>query len=320
MPLDAPDLDRLADALRLSRGLAHKQDIGPVLRQLGVALSPGGAGDDCAAIPDGDGHLLFAIEGFLNEFVVADPFFAGWCGVMVNASDIAAMGGRSLAVVDAVWSDGPALAGRVLDGLRAAAASYAIPIRGGHTNLRAGGGQLAVAILGRAGPDLLTSFDASPGDDLVAAIDLRGRMRHPSPWWDASSDSPAERLRDDLAILPALAEDGLCRAAKDISMGGVIGTATMLADTSGIGCEIDPMAVPRPPDIDLALWLGAFPSYGFLLATSPSRTDAVLARFAARGIASARIGVCDRSRLIRLTSPGLGDVTIRDLARSPLLG
>ncbi|MFH7168792.1 AIR synthase related protein, partial [Klebsiella pneumoniae] len=58
------------------------------------------AGDDCAAIPDGDGHLLLAIEGFLDGFVAADPYFAGFCGVMVNVSDIAAMGGTPVAVVD----------------------------------------------------------------------------------------------------------------------------------------------------------------------------------------------------------------------------
>ena len=34
-------------------------------------------GDDCAAIPDGDGYLLLAIEGFINDFVAADPWFAG---------------------------------------------------------------------------------------------------------------------------------------------------------------------------------------------------------------------------------------------------
>ncbi len=232
---DALDLVRLAASLGHARGIAHKEDIGPVLRRLGVALSPDGAGDDCAAIPDGDGHLLFAIEGFIPAFVAADPFFAGWCGVMVNASDIAAMGGQPLAVVDAVWSDGPAAADQVMAGLRAAAETYAIPIVGGHTNLRAAAGQLAVAILGRAGPRLLRSFDAAPGDDLLAAIDLRGRLRVPDPWWDASASSPPERLRGDLAILPALADDGLCRAAKDISMGGVIGTAMMLADASAIG-------------------------------------------------------------------------------------
>ncbi len=320
MRFDANDLAALARGLAGTRGLAHKADIGPVLRRLGLDLERERAGDDTAAIEDGDGHLLFAIEGFLNEFVADDPFFAGWCGVMVNASDVAAMGGRPLAVVDAIWSDGLDRGGPVLDGLRAAAATYGIPLVGGHTNLRSGTrGQLAVAILGRA-RRLLTSFDAGDGDELVVAIDLRGRMRLPSPWWDASSEAPPDRLRADLAILPAIAEAGLCRAAKDISMGGVIGTATMLADASGIGCTIDPFAVPRPAGIDLELWLGAFPSYGFLLATRPADTDAVIACFAARGIVAARVGRCDRTRVVRLASPGLGEATIRDLARAPLLG
>jgi uncharacterized protein len=89
------DLKQLARTLRANRGLAAKADIGSVARRLGLAdqsFTP--VGDDCAAIADGDGHLLFAIEGFMNEFVAADPWFAGWCGVMVNISDVAAMGGR----------------------------------------------------------------------------------------------------------------------------------------------------------------------------------------------------------------------------------
>jgi selenophosphate synthetase-related protein len=114
-------LIRLADDLRRGRGLAHKHDIAPVVARLGVAggtLVP--VGDDTAAIPDGDGYLLFAIEGFLNELVAADPWFAGYCGVMVNLSDIAAMGGRPTAIVDAVWSNGLEAAEQILDGLAAA--------------------------------------------------------------------------------------------------------------------------------------------------------------------------------------------------------
>ncbi|MGO7969274.1 AIR synthase related protein, partial [Rhizobium ruizarguesonis] len=55
-----------------------------------------------------DGYVLFAIEGFMKEFVAADPWFAGWCGVMVSISDVVAMGGRPIAVVDAVWAKGGA--------------------------------------------------------------------------------------------------------------------------------------------------------------------------------------------------------------------
>ncbi|MEY3790379.1 MAG: hypothetical protein RLZ09_1215, partial [Pseudomonadota bacterium] len=178
--MTANELESLTHALLAGRGFAHKVDIGDVLGCLGKATSvqPNGlaeaiaVGDDCAAIPDGDGYLLFAIEGFVEDFVKRMPWFAGYCGVMVNVSDIAAMGGRPIAVVDALWSRGMHPADEVLKGMAEASSRYGVPVVGGHTNNRSERGQLAVAILGRA-KKLLTSFDARPGDVLVMAIDLR---------------------------------------------------------------------------------------------------------------------------------------------------
>ncbi|GJE79498.1 sll0787 family AIR synthase-like protein [Methylorubrum thiocyanatum] len=316
------DLQALARQIRDARGVAHKRDIDAVVARLGLGSrrSAVPVGDDCAAIPDGDGHLLFAIEGFLDGFVAADPYFAGYCGIMVNLSDVAAMGGRPLAVVDALWSRDAASADPILAGLSDAAALYGVPVVGGHTNTRASAGNLAVAVLGRAGPRLLTSFDAAPGDDLVAAIDLRGRFREPHPYWDASTGSPGERLRGDLALLPGLAEEGLACAAKDISMAGVVGTALMLLECSGVGGLIDLDAIPRPDDVPLARWLTAFPSFGYLVSVRPGRTPAVLARFAERGIAAASIGRLDASRVARVRQ-GVGEeAVVWDFVASPLIG
>src|ERR1700727_627593 len=142
--MDAAALEALAECLRASPALAAKADIGIVAARLGVAQGAVPVGDDCAAIPDGDGHLLFAAEGFISAFVDADPWFAGWCGVMVNLSDVAAMGGRPLAVVDVVWAEGEERAKAALDGLRAAAQHFGLPIVGGHTNLRSAQAQLSV--------------------------------------------------------------------------------------------------------------------------------------------------------------------------------
>jgi AIR synthase-related protein len=306
-PTAALTLDELAAALRSSRGFGHKRDISDVIGALGRGL-PGGAqamaqavavavGDDCAAIADGSGHLLFAIEGLVEEFVQRMPWFAGYCSVMVNVSDVYAMGGRPLAVVDALWSPGMAAAAPVLAGMAEASRRYGVPIVGGHSNNRSERGQLAVAILGRAGGRLLTSFDARPGDQLVMAVDLRGSYQEPYPYWNASTQAPAERLRADLDVLPALAEAGLCAAAKDISMAGAIGTALMLLECSQVGAEIDLDAVPRPPaaadDAALLRWLTAFPSYGFVLSVPPRHVREVQARFAARDLASAVIGQVD---------------------------
>jgi AIR synthase-related protein len=322
-------LDDIAAALRRTRGFAHKTDIGGVIAALAQGLPGGSAamaqavavGDDCAAIPDGHGgHLLFAIEGLVEDFIERMPWFAGYCSVMVNVSDVYAMGGRPVAVVDALWGDG--LPQDVLAGMAAASARYAVPIVGGHTNTRSARGQLAVAILGRA-ERLLTSFDARPGDRLVMAADLRGAYQEPYPYWNASTEAPAARLRADLDVLPQLAEAGLCRAAKDISMAGALGTALMLVECSKVGATIALDALPRPAQVqdDAALlrWLSAFPSYGFVLSVAPAALDDVLARFDGRGIAAAAIGEVTAARELTLVR-GNERCLLWNVAKTPFIG
>lgn len=313
------DLARLTQHVKQSIGLAHKRDIAAVTGMLAKRESGAIAlGDDCAAIPDRDGFLLLASEGFLNEFVATQPWFAGYCGVMVNVSDIYAMGGRPIAVVDAIWSDGKEKAKPVLEGMAAASEIYRVPIVGGHSNLRNDRPQLSVAILGRANK-LLSSFAAKAGQKLLAAVDLRGHFHEPYAWWDASTGSPPERLREDLEILPLLAEAGLCGAAKDISMAGMVGTVLMLLECSGLGGVIDIAAIPSPPGIPLERWLCCFPSYGFVLSVEEEHTGAVIERFSRRGISCAVIGETDASGRLCLADAD-NEELLWDLHAEPLTG
>lgn len=317
------DLATLLATLRHSRALAGKQDIA----QAAAILQPTSPdairlGDDCAAIPDSDGYLLLASEGFQDSFVRSMPWFAGYCGVMVNVSDIAAMGGRPMAVVDALWSDTSNAAAKILTGLHDGARTYGVPVVGGHTNMRSTHNSLSVAILGRA-RHLLSSFDAQAGEVLIAAIDLRGRWHDPHPFWDASSvlcgTDHAARLRGDIELLPAIAEDGLSRAAKDISMAGLLGTALMLAECSGVGMTIRLDDIPRPAPAPMERWLSAFPSYGYLLTARPENADAIMARFHKRGIASSVIGQCNRTQRLDVSWADERE-TFWDLAQTPLMG
>jgi AIR synthase-related protein len=319
------NVEALASALRSSRSFRHKTDLVDVLRTFERAsatsgFGPAGLGDDCAVIADRGDHLLFAVEGFVEDFVQQMPWFAGYCGVMVNVSDVYAMGGRPVAVVDALWSHAPAATQELLQGMIEASQVYGVPIVGGHTIVNArtavtdpasasrARAQLAVAILGRAGRAVLSSFNARAGDHLLMAVDLRGRYHDPYPYWDASTGSPAQRLRDDLEILPRLAEAGICDAAKDISMAGCIGTALMLLECSQVGACIDIDAIPRPQqDLDeLALlrWLSAFPSYGFLLSLRPQHLQAAVSQFHERGIAVADVGTVTATRQVSVQLGG----------------
>jgi AIR synthase-related protein len=317
--LDAQALEELAREARESQGLKAKAEIVVVAERLGLTRSEIPVGDDCAAIPDGEGHLLFAIEGFINRFVAADPWFAGWCGVMVNVSDIASMGGWPIAVVDAIWAEGEPAAEKILDGMKAASAAYATPIVGGHSNLHTAQSQLATAIIGRAGKRLLTSFDARPGDVLIAAIDHRGAYREPFDNWQAALSAPHERLRGDLALLPQIARDGLAHAAKDISQGGIPGTAAMLAECSGVGIELEVDAIDPPPGVPVARWLKTFPSFGFLLATEQTKAKALLSVFRERSLHAAVIGEVNSGSEVALVV-GARRAIIRDWRREPLLG
>jgi AIR synthase-related protein len=310
----------LAAHLRATRGVHHKLDIQHAHRLLGDTTSNVPLGDDCAAIPDGDGHLLFAIEGLLGEFVTAEPWFAGYCAVMVNVSDIYSMGGRPIAIVDALWTSDTTKPHEIFAGMTDAATKYGVPIVGGHTNVRATADNLAAAILGRAGKHLLTSFDAHPGDALIAAIDLRGEWFGNYPYWNASTTADAQRLRADLEILPALAEANLCSAAKDISMGGLIGTTAMLCECSGIGAQIDIQSIPSPDHVPLEKWLVSFPSFGFLLAVTPALAPEVCHRFNARGIAAAEIGRCDDSGIVSLSDGENTRAEFWNLRKEPFIG
>lgn len=320
-------LTELVAALRDSRGFAHKRDISAVVDCFDDLLVQGVGqmdqavplGDDCAALPDGQGgYQLLAIEGLVEDFITRMPWFAGYSSVMVNISDIYAMGGRPTAVVNALWGQGAgAETQKMLAGMVAASQRYGVPIVGGHSNLRAERPQLAVSILGHA-QKLLSSFKARPGDQLLMAVDLRGQWQEPFPYWNASTEAPAERLRADLELLPEIAEAGLCEAAKDISMAGTLGTALMLLECSGVGAIVDLDAIPRPEGVPLLRWLTAFPSYGFILSVRPEQVAAVRQRFEARGLACAAVGEVKAVRQL-IVQQGSEWALLWNLAEQPFI-
>ncbi|MBD2424702.1 sll0787 family AIR synthase-like protein [Phormidium sp. FACHB-1136] len=305
-------------------GLAQKQDIQIAARHLGQFVphnqtsEPIALGDDCAAIPDGEGYLLLAAEGLWPPLVEADPWFAGWSAVLVNVSDIYAMGGRPLAVVDALWSPTTDHADAIWQGMLAASQAFNVPIVGGHTNCHSPYNALSVAILGRAN-QLISSFAAQPSQMLVLATQLNGQLHPQYPFWDGATQADPAELQRQLAVLPAIADQGLCSAGKDVSMGGILGTTLMLLETSGCGAVVDVAAIPCPDSVPLETWLRCFPSYGFLLTVEPQDFAPVQQQFQAVGITCVAMGKIVAAPQLTLT---YGDETavFWDFSTQPLTG
>ncbi|WP_247744947.1 sll0787 family AIR synthase-like protein [Shimia sp. R11_0] len=313
-----PPLRKMARALRDHPSIRGKLDIAQSTQTLGLSSeSAGMPGDDCAVLPTRSGYDLFACEGFINAFVKADPWFAGWCGVMVNISDILSMGGRPRAVTNAIWAPSAQEAQPVLAGMKAASQAYGVPVVGGHTNLRTDALQLSVSILGQA-TSLISSFEARPGDVVICAVDLRGSYREPFDNWNAALTTPPETLRRNMELLPDLAEAGLVSAGKDISQGGIVGTALMLAESSGVAVDLQLEALPKPGGVEMERWLRSFPSFGFLLTARPEHAAAVCEACEGFGIAASVCGDIGTGSTVHLTDRN-GSAPFWDHARTPYL-
>lgn len=318
------ELAALLAPLRNSPALLAKQRIAHSARALAAqahSLEQAYAlpGDDCAALKTTHGYQLLAIEGMLPAFVEAAPWFAGWSAVMANVSDITAMGGRATAVVNAFWHHNGAAAGELLQGMQAACAAYAVPMVGGHTSLAAGTpGNLAVAISGHA-QRLLSSLHARPGQVLAMAASLDGQWHGAAPYFKAFEGVPGARLRDQLEVLPRLAEAGWVCAAKDVSNAGILGTLLMLLEARGLGARVHLEALPRPPGAPLGRWLQAFPSYGFLLALDARHLPAVRDAFAFEGLSCEAFGELDGSGQLH-AHLGPEQALFWDLNHTPLTG
>ncbi len=318
-------LEELIAALRAEPAWQRKREIEVLADELMASTPlvegrPVLVGDDAAAIETEDGYLLLAAEVMYPPLVRADPYLAGKYAILANVNDIYAMGGYPLALVDVILATGMDEAAAILRGLRDGCARYGVALVGGH--LTAAGETTAVAacILGRA-KKLLSSFGAQPGDILLHATNLKGQFHPQFRFWNCSAHLSDADLRQDLAILPVIAEAGWCRAGRDVSMGGLFGSMLMLLELSGVGAMIDLEAIPQPAGTEGRWldWLLAFPSYGFILAAPPEHVAAIQTAFAARDITCAAIGQATVSRQVILRQHNQA-ATLWNLTSEPFIG
>jgi putative N-acetyltransferase (TIGR04045 family) len=220
-------------------------------------------GDDAYPLQGSD--LVTSVDAITPSMVEQDPEWAGWCGVLVTAHDLAAMGAAPVCALDVLGARDAAHARQVISGVRAASEAFALPIVGGHTQLGVPGA-LAVTGFGRTDAPVAAGSGRA-GDALTVTADLSGGWRpgyHGRQW-----DSTSFKRREELTAMLATVATQRPRAAKDVSMAGIVGTAGMLAEASGCGVELDVGAIPRPVGAELADWLTCFPGYGVISADSP---------------------------------------------------
>lgn len=220
------------------------------------------SGDDAAVLP-GASSVVFTtdvlVAGIDFDLSYGSARSVGVKALAVNASDVAAMGGRPRAAVATLIvpvDTSAEVAEGISAGLAAAGKRYGIDLVGGDISE---GQDLAlnVAVVGELPGMAVTRAGANPGELVCVTGSLGGsaaglallRAGH-SP---DESEAVQRLVTRQLEPVPRI-EEGIALAAFgatamiDVS-DGLISDLGHVLDASQVGCDVDPAAVPVDPDL-----------------------------------------------------------------------
>ncbi|MBU3967344.1 MAG: methanogenesis marker 2 protein [Euryarchaeota archaeon] len=295
------DLKTIAKEIREFEGLTRKKTISDLINIFESVRSEYGNsvvdfGDDAAVIDiGGDDYVLFAADGIWTRLIEASMWWAGYSSVLVNVNDIAAMGGKPVAMVNILSSSNKNACKELLRGIKDGVAKFGVPMVGGHLHPDTPYTSLSVAIIGtvKRGCEIRSST-AKPGDSIIAAFDMDGRMGPNSPYsFDSTTMKGPKDVRAKYMVMQELGEKHLLTAGKDISNPGVIGTLAMLIETSRTGARVDLTKIPAPADVDFIQWLKVHPATGFIVTSLPENEVEVVRLFEGAGYRVEVIGSID---------------------------
>ncbi|MDD1760396.1 MAG: methanogenesis marker 2 protein [Methanothrix sp.] len=300
------NLQSLASELQGFVGITRKKTIGNLIQFFPIESERiiASFGEDAAVIDDGEEVMLLAADGIWSKLMEADPEWSGYCSVLVNVHDIAAMGGWPVAMVDILSVNDPTIAEAVLKGMKKGIEKFNVPIIGGHLHPDTPYSALDVAILGKARKDAVILSSTARADEVViAAADMDGAA-HPrfSINFDSTSFKDRKILLTQLGAMRELGEAGLVKAGKDISNPGLLGTLGMLLETSGVGAKVDLDKIPVPKSLDLLSWLKMYPGMGFIVTCKPENAERVVEVFQRHHLTAAVIGKVTEERKLVIRS------------------
>ncbi len=267
------DLKTLVDSVKNYEGVTRKKPIKKITNLLKDIYNISGKtilsfGDDASAIDIGDQKLLLlAADGMWGKLMEADPWWAGYCSVLVNVNDIAAMGGIPVGMVNVISISDEKACNEVMNGIKEGAQKFGVPMVGGHVHPDTPYNALDVSIAGIVHKDdVITSCDAKVGDKIIIGIDLDGRL-HPkfSLNWDTTTQKSPELVQDQIKVMNKIAKKHLVTAGRDISNPGTLGTLGMLLEASGVGATVKVDKIPKAWDVGWDHWLKIYPGSGFVL-------------------------------------------------------
>lgn len=292
------DFEKLVESIRTFEGVTRKNPIKNITSKLSDVYNIKGDtllafGDDASAISlDSEKVVLIAADGIWGKLMEVNPYWAGYCSVLVNVNDIAAMGAKPVAMVNVLSINDDEVAEEVLKGINEGCIKFKVPMVGGHVHPDTPYNALDVSIVGVAKKDsIISSSGAEVGDFVLVGIDLDGKAHEDFALnWDTTTHKDSELVVAQIEAMQYLAENDLLTAGKDISNPGIIGTLEMLLESSNCGAKIDLLKIPKSKEVDWDSWLKMYPGAGFVMTAKEKNVEKVISKLEENCINTAVVG------------------------------
>ena len=213
--------------------------------------------DDAAVYDLGNGQAVISTTDFFMP-IVDGPFDFGQIASVNAISDVYAMGGRPLMAIAVLgWpleKLPPAVAGRVLEGSRAACQRAGIPLAGGHS-IDAPEPIFGLAVTGQVAVEQLKRNDGAEvgcelfltkplGVGLVTTAQKRGLTKDVDIARAVEQMTTLNDIGCRLSTLPGV------KAMTDVTGFGLLGHLAEMCEGSNVSAVIESAKVPRLPNTD----------------------------------------------------------------------
>jgi len=283
-------LQKIATSIRENKNIIEKREIDPIVQLIQKKSYKSSRifsdiGEDSASILDDDKLTLITTDRIKTDYILKNPFGAGFSSILVGIDDIFCCGGTPLAASLIVSFKDIQIGKKIFEGTMEGSQKFQVPIVRGHTNPH-GNYELSSTMIGEVRKEnYISAKIAKINDDVILAVDFMGKIPNVSKfYWDTVTFKQSEEVLFRRRAMNTIAQQHLANSAKDISNAGIFGTILQLIKYSNVGALININKITIPPFLinegyDLETYIKMYLTTSYILSAPEDKSEDILKVF-----------------------------------------
>jgi len=309
-------LKKIATSIRENKNIIEKREIDPIVQLIQSKSYKSSRvfsdiGEDSASILDNENLILMTTDRIKTEYILNNPFGAGFSSILVGIDDIYCCGGTPLAASLIVSFKNKQIGEKIFEGAMEGSQKFRVPIVRGHTNPNSNYNELSSTMIGEIKKtDYLSAKNAKSNDDIILAVDFLGKIPDVSKYyWDTVTFKQSEEVLLRRRAMNVIAQQHLANSAKDISNAGIFGTILQLIKYSNVGAIININKIIIPPFLvkngyDLDTYTKMYLTTSYIVSAPEDKSKDILKIFDKHNMNAAVIGKIIKDKHLLKISDG----------------